>query len=111
MMEYVVDVQGFKLPENKFVLKELATLSVNDDLKPFSVLFQPPCDWSCVPSKSKRVNRWLECNCHGISWNSGNLPYRIISTVLKIIFRDATKIYVKGLENKKLVEKICKKIN
>ena len=108
-MEYVVDVQGFKLPKNKFVLKELSILSVNDDLKPFSVLFQPPCDWSCIPSKYKRVNRWLECNCHGISWNSGNLPYTIISTVLKSIFRDATKIYVKGLEKKNWLKKFVKR--
>lgn len=39
-MEYVVDVQGFKLPVNKFVLKKLAIVSLNNDnVIPFNVIF------------------------------------------------------------------------
>ena len=32
-MKFVVDLQGFKRPENNFVLKELAILSDNDSFE------------------------------------------------------------------------------
>lgn len=38
-MQYFIDVQRFKLPINKFVLKELAIVSLNNNLMPLNMVF------------------------------------------------------------------------
>ena len=59
-MNFVVDLQGFKKPENDFVSKELAILSINDSSEqPMTFIFQPPCPWSNLPIKYIRMNFWL----------------------------------------------------
>ena len=55
-MEYIVDIQGFRLPINEFIIKELAILPVNNNndnesARPFNFLSQPPCS---VHHKSER---------------------------------------------------------
>ena len=76
-MEFIVDVQGFKLPDNEFfIVKDIGILRLQSDksARPFNFLFQPLCHWTCVSSKYKSINRWLENNLHGITWNSEDLP-------------------------------------
>ena len=46
------------------------------------------------------INRWLENNLHCITWNSGDVPHSLLKVILKNILKNATKIYVKGLEIK-----------
>lgn len=101
-MDFIVDMQGFKLENNEFVLKELAVVSVNNmDSIPISIIFQPPCPWYCISKKYKSVNRWLEKNFHGISWNAGDVSYVYVNEILKSKFKEATTIYVKGYEKRK----------
>ena len=111
-MEYIVDIQGFRLPINEFIIKELAILPVNDNnesARPFNFLFQPPCEWTSISSKYRNINRWLENNLHGITWTSGNVPYTLLKIILTKIFKNATKIYVKGLEKKNFLKCFVKK--
>ena len=67
-MEYIVDIQGFKLPIHECIIKELGILPVNNNndnnesARPFSFLFQPPCEWTSISSKYRNINRWLENN-------------------------------------------------
>lgn len=104
-MEYVVDVQGFKLPENKFILKELAILPVLDkQIKPYSFSFKPPYSWENVSIKYKSINYWLERNHHDISWDSGIFEHCSIPAILYCMLKDASKIYVKGDDKKKWLE-------
>ena len=96
-MDFVVDLQGFKKPENDFVLKELAILSINaSSEEPVTLLFQLPCPWSNLFMKYIRMNFWLRRNCHGISWKSGNIPYEKASEILRNNLQHAGIIYVKG---------------
>ena len=37
---------------------------------------------------------------HGITWISGDMSYTLLKIILTKIFRNTTKIYVKGLEEK-----------
>ena len=69
-MEFVVDVQGFKKPQNEFVFKELAVTTLGYHSQVSVLLFESPFAWSYFPAKYKSENLWLERNYHGISWNS-----------------------------------------
>lgn len=109
-MEYVVDVQGFKVPVNKFILKELVILPLNEHVpQPYSFLFQPPCNWMEIPPKYKRINRWLDFNCHCLQWSYGQIPYKLSSVILESLFDGAKTIYVKGLQKKRWLENFVKK--
>lgn len=100
-MEYIVDIQGFKQPINEFVLKEISIIEVNGDdsnSEPLTLFFKPPSAWNLLPAKYKASNAWLERNFHGMSWNSGNIPYDAVKNIVQAILRQARVIYVKGLE-------------
>lgn len=100
-MEWVVDVQGFKKPINEFVLKEFAVIPVHDKkLQPLAFIFQPPCTWDSLPVKYQRINAWLTRNFHGLSWDSGDLPYDAAKEIIRNILLHACTIYVKGVEKK-----------
>lgn len=105
-MEFVVDFQGFKRPFNEFVFKEVAVVALEDDALPSVYLFEPPHRWSYLPAKYQSENLWLEKNYHGLTWNSGNVPYEEVHEVLINILRDASKVHVKGYEKKRWLEKI-----
>lgn len=109
-MDFIVDFQGFKKSSDEFVIKELAILSINDSTEhPVTFLFEPPCAWTDLSVKYKRMNLWLERNYHGISWNSGRTPYRRASEILRTILQHARIICVKGLERSKWLESIIGK--
>lgn len=104
-MEFIVDVQGFKKPNNDFVFKELAILPLQLDAQPLVFLFEPPCAWNTLPGRYKSENRWLTHNYHGIDWAAGDVPYDEVPSLLQGILRGASAIYAKGLEKKTWLEK------
>ena len=92
-MEYVVDLQGFQRPINEFVVKELAIISLNDDVPPIVFLFGPPIPWSDLPAKYNSVNLWLERNYHHLPWSAGELSYNDVGNVLRSALHDASTVY------------------
>ena len=44
-MDFIVDIQAFWQPKNKFVIKELAILRLGIDSTPVVYTFKPPFDW------------------------------------------------------------------
>ena len=61
-MEFIIDVQGFKLPANEFIVEELSILPIkcNKLTKTINFHFQPPYKWTCVSLNYRNINRWLE---------------------------------------------------
>ena len=103
-MEFVVDFQGFKRPINDFVFKDVAVAPLEDDTLPSVYLFKPPPRaWNFLPAKYKSG---LENNYHGIPWDNGDVPYEEVIEILQNHLRDASKVHVKSLEKKRLLEKI-----
>lgn len=98
-MEWIVDVQGFKLPINYFVLKELEIVYSNNNS--FSIIFKPPCAWKWIPTKYKRINNWLKNYFHGIYWCEDYIPYELVQLILATNLKMSRKIYVKGSEKRK----------
>ena len=106
IMEFVVDFQGLKRPINEFVFKEVAVTPLEDDSPPSVYLFEPPHEWNFLPAKYKSENTWLEHNYHGLTWDRGDVPYEEVIEILQNHLRDASKVHVKGLEKKRMLEKI-----
>ena len=104
-MEFIVDFQSFKLSSNEFAIKELAILKLNSNEKPKVFLFKPPCKWWDLPLKCRVENNWLERNYLTLSWESGDIPYNQIENILKTTLSNADKIFVKGLQKVKYLEK------
>ena len=103
-MYYIVDLQGFQQPQNKFVLKELAVLSLYDSHYVIQ-LFEPPYEWTQLSAKYKSCNAWLTRNFHGLNWQDGHIPYNMRKSVIKSTLHDARIVYVKGKEKKDYLSK------
>ena len=93
-MEYIIDFQAFKKPQNSFVIKDLAILNTNDgSLKRYT--FKPPFEWDMLPIKYKIENKWLEKHYIHKEWTSGFVEYTELENVLNTL-SEAKKVYVKG---------------
>lgn len=104
-MEYIVDLQGFQIPINEFVVKEIAVMDTNSEYYA-THLFEPPCTWNSLPPKYKCTNKWLTRNYHNLIWDSGYFPYESLKLVLESMLQNASCVYVKGLEKKTFLQKI-----
>lgn len=82
-MNVIVDVQGFKIGDNKFILKEIALMR-NKQIQ--VLLFKPPFPFYNLTKTERRLVSWIERN-RGILWNEGFLPYsnhkNIVTNLLK----------------------------
>ncbi|KAJ8665800.1 hypothetical protein QAD02_007462 [Eretmocerus hayati] len=105
-MAYVIDFQGFRSFSSEFVFKEVAILSTEKGAQPRVFLFKPPHGWNQLPSKLKSENRWLEKNYIGISWSEGDIPYDELKATLQDALKNSTRVFVKGGEKKRLLDKI-----
>ena len=105
------DVQGFKKPHNEFVFKEIAVTALGDDSQVSVFLFELPFAWSSLPAKYKSENLWLERNYHGISRNSGEIPYYEFEETLRNILQDASKVHVKGFEKQRWLQRYLSNVH
>lgn len=105
-----MDIQGFGRFADKFVVKELAAMSIKTPMECESsltrVLFKSPCSWVTLSREYRNLNTWLTQNYHGIPWTAGDTPYKDVGKVLKEIVEDASYILVKGKDKQQWVEKI-----
>nr|AGO14405.1 hypothetical protein CsmBAC4b19.3 [Cotesia sesamiae Mombasa bracovirus] len=103
-MEIILDVQGFRGPDNRFIVKKLASIAIQhdiDNIKELSyTLFQPPYHWKVLPTNYQRLNTCLIRNYHGIGWNAGTTSYNKLEEVLNYLTNNKKIIYVKGIEKK-----------
>lgn len=97
MSAVVIEFEGFQLQPNSFVIKELAFYSVKYGYHG-RWCFLPPFAWEQLSAKKRKTNAWLIRYCHGLRWESGELPYSALQTILLSICISYTDIYVKGLE-------------
>ena len=96
----IIDLQGFKRSLNKFVFKEVAVIAAEADAQPTVFLFQAPFPWTALSQEYKSSNNWLQRNYHGLSWESGHIPYEALQQTLEAVLADSATIYIKGLEKK-----------
>lgn len=100
-MAVIVDLQGFRLKDNQFILKEFA-YKTNDTTQVF--LLKPPFAFSKLDKQETRNVRWLEIN-RGLKWNEGYYTYKQFLEIIQPFFYKKT-IYVKGFEKIKWMHDI-----
>lgn len=91
----IVDVQGFKDAQNRFIIKELA-LSTAEYTQVF--LIKPPYSYRHLTNSEKKHVRWIENNL-GYRWSEGHIDYREFSRII-IPYLRSKQVIVKGLEKK-----------
>lgn len=102
-MSAIVDVQGFKSEDNRFILKEIAILC-NDQLQVF--LFKPPYPYYKLSETERLQVVWIERN-RRIKWNEGFISYSNHEDIITNILNDKY-IYTKGLEKLDWIKKMTK---
>ncbi|CAH1968779.1 unnamed protein product [Acanthoscelides obtectus] len=66
-MSVVLDVQGFKIENNKFLAKEFCAY---DGVRLCHYIFKAPFPWDLLPPPLKIQAKWLTDNYHGYCWNA-----------------------------------------
>lgn len=92
-MNVIVDIQGFKSEDNKFIPKEIAILCEQSSLV---LLIKPPYPFYNLTKKERLQVAWIERN-RGIFWNQGFVPYINFKFSILNFFKNK-RIYAKGLE-------------
>lgn len=105
-----VDMQGFKIKSNVFIVKEIAVLTKNTS---FHDVIKSPFSYKNLSVKDKKQTNWLMRNYHGINWCAGSITLEKLRDILRQILKDEKNIYVKGEEKIKWLLSIldCKKIS
>lgn len=104
-MDLIIDVQGFNGPDNKFILKELAALTI-DGSQFEHYLFTSSCSYNSLTRDLQKLASKATNKHHGITWNSGLLDASKIKYVLeRLLVRSSGKVFVKGEENKQWLRK------
>lgn len=92
-MTVIIDVQGFKLETNEFIVKEIAILYEN---KIQVLLIKPPFPYHELTRQERRQVNWIQRN-RNIYWNEGVVSYSHYQKLITNIARDKC-VYTKGLE-------------
>lgn len=103
-----IDVQGFILEENQFIVKEIAILHENNRLT--HLIFEPSfSDLALSEQQRIKIDRSTR-EFHGIGWNDGFVPYYYMEDLLReaVEGEDDYVIYVKGENKKKWLTKYFK---
>lgn len=90
----ILDVQGMKFRNNKFILKEIAILTKHCA---FHAFIKSPCSFHKLKQNQKIQAKWLTKNYHGIDWNDGDMTLFELKKLVKPFISDRV-IFVKGLE-------------
>ena len=104
-MAYAVDIQSFMQPGGDIVVKELAIMPLDYELNPIVLLFKAPFSWSRLNEKYRRENTRLKRSVHGLEWDSGDIDYTKLGSLLHDSLPDVTTIYVIGNKNKEFIER------
>lgn len=94
-MKFVVDVQGFKIENNKFIVKEFAAY---DGVKICHYIFKPPYPFEMLSPDVQKQVRWLTRNYHCIKWTDGFTPLHLFGKIIQNLITDDDCVYVKGGE-------------
>ncbi|KAJ8966950.1 hypothetical protein NQ317_006780 [Molorchus minor] len=105
-MNLILDIQGFKVENNKFIVKELAAY---DGTRLGHYVFKPPFAMEQLPPDLHKQAVWLTHNHHCIPWKSGFTPLYQFSEILKNLSLNVKSVYVKGKEKTDYIRKYSMK--
>ena len=98
-MQFIVaDIECF----HDDIIKELAFANPYFSL---AFCFAPPTPLSAVQPAKQKMNNWLTRNLHGITWESGVMPFNSLGEITAVFDNPNIKIYVKGLQKINILKK------
>lgn len=117
-MNFIVDVQGFKCENNRFIVKEFALIHEDKSLWygsqdfhikfPLHYLIKSPYPFNEIRTQKIIKNvLWLSNNYHFLKWDVGDISFRDFKCVLRDLFNPIElPIYmkVKGNEKEKYIQ-------
>lgn len=106
-MSLVLDIQCFKIENNKYVVKELAGYDGNRILH---VVFKPPFPFDMLSPHFQKQANWLIKNHHSIEWGTGSTPVHLFGNILQDILSQADRVYIKGKEKADYIRKFTSKL-
>lgn len=95
-MTLIIEFQGFKDNNNRFIIKELAIGDLNDETHTRSYHFRPPFNLELL--HDHKSVKWLEKHFHGLEWGSGCVDYDELKDILHYEVRGFHRVLTKGLE-------------
>lgn len=105
-MRVIIDVQGFKIENNKFIVKEFAAY---DGKNICHYIFKPPFPMRMLPSNLYKQAIWLTENHHGLNWKDGFVPLHQFPAILQYVTSKSDGIYAKGKEKVEYLQKYSSK--
>lgn len=104
-MDLVIDIQCCKDAKSSFVAKEVAVVSIEGNhIAHWLVL--PPYSAKKLPINIRAENKWLRQSLHGLDWEEGFITKTALHANLNQITKNFDKVYVRGKEKKRILEKI-----
>jgi len=105
VMDIVIDIQGFRNADEKFIPKEVAVVAINATIIGHWIMM-PPCPFSDLSERVRRENNWLSRNYHGIEWFDGEGNLKYFTLQLREITRQARYIYTRGQEKTRYLREL-----
>ncbi|XP_072757019.1 uncharacterized protein [Anoplolepis gracilipes] len=96
-MDIVIDIQGFRDVNDKFIPKEVAIVSIDAPIVGHWIMM-PLHPFGELSAKARRENNWLSQNYHGIEWFDGETNLKYFISHLREITRRVRYIYVRSNE-------------
>jgi len=93
-----MDIQCILGAKNKYFIKELSIVDTETWATQHWIFKNSK---SIQDNKSRKTNKWLECNYHQISVDYGDIEYEELSRILNSL--KSTYIYIKGEQKKQLI--------
>ncbi|KAJ1526561.1 hypothetical protein ONE63_008148 [Megalurothrips usitatus] len=100
------DIHMLRDMDGEYVIKEFSLYSPLWDITMCSEVFAPPYDVTLVPQPYRRQNQYVTNFVHGQQWQYGDKPYPEYSDIIRHWTSLYSRIYVKGLEKKRLLGSI-----
>lgn len=106
----IVDVQGFQYKQTRFICKELAIISIDNNLhtpQPKHYLFNYDFDENYLSDTFRKQINYLTINLHGLMWNNSEYDgkkstveeyYNLGHIIEKDVFQQYDLVLVKGLQ-------------
>lgn len=104
-MDCVIDIQGFRDLFNKFIIKEVAVVFLNNEAQGHWI-YTPPYPFTELPLRVQMCNNLETQQCHGLEWFDGEVPSRQLYATLRDITRKVGTVYVYGSEQAKIIENL-----
>lgn len=89
-----IDIQGFKISDNKYILKEISCITSQID---YHAIVESPFSFRRLNKKFRLQAKWLSKFHHGIGWSNGNFHIRQVRNHLQKLLQDQMN-FVKGME-------------